>query len=53
MERYRELASQFPASSWFPEARARIDMEESGKSGEKKEEGKEEKGKDTVEPIKK
>ena len=53
LERYRELASQFPASSWFPEARARIDMEESGKSGEKKEEGKEEKGKDTVEPIKK
>ncbi len=55
LERYRELAKQFPESSLFLEARARIDMEESGKTGEKKEEeeGKEETGKGTVEPVKK
>jgi tetratricopeptide (TPR) repeat protein len=51
LERYRELVSLFPASSWLSEARARIDMEESGKTGEKKKEGKEEKGEGTVEPV--
>ena len=32
MEKYRELATQFPASPWVSEARSRIDMEEFRKS---------------------
>ena len=53
LERYGELVSQFPSSAWFSEASARIEMEKSRKAVEKKEEGKEEKGKGTVEPVKK
>ena len=44
MEKYRELATQFPASPWVSEARSRIDMEEFRKSEKmKNEEGKGEK----------
>ena len=53
LERYRELVSQFPTSAWFSEAKARIDMEESGIPGEKKALSEEEKDKGIVKPAKK